>query len=114
MDGRWRRGRPRMRREDRVRRDLKRMGGEWRTTATNKSWIVLIQNVLRAKSGKKRRKKEKDDGNLGQSHPRRLYNIMPRGEQVCTVAKLTPDDRDAKRRTSVYCGQTHPRRHGCQ
>ena len=66
----------------------------------------------------------------GQTHPRRQgcqeenkcvlwpnsppTTGMPRGEQVCTVAKLTPDDRDAKRRTSVYCGQTHPRRQGCQ
>ena len=37
-----------MRWEDCVRRDLGRVGGEWRTTATDKSWKLLIENLERS------------------------------------------------------------------
>ena len=46
--GRRRRGRPRMRREDSVKRDLERVGGEWRTRAEDRrSWRLLIENAVR-------------------------------------------------------------------
>ena len=46
-----------MRWEDRVKRGLERVGEEWRTKAKNRrSWRPLIENVVRAKSGKKIRK----------------------------------------------------------
>ena len=35
-----------MRREDCVKRDLERVGGEWRTTAKDKwSWRLVIENA---------------------------------------------------------------------
>ena len=44
-----RRGRLRMRREDGVKRDLERVGGEWRTTAKDRSWRLLVENAVREK-----------------------------------------------------------------
>ena len=42
------RGTPRMRWEDWVKRDLERVGGEWRTTAKHRRrWRPLIENALR-------------------------------------------------------------------
>ena len=39
------RGKPRMCQEDGIKRDLERVAGEWRTTATNgRSWGVVIKN----------------------------------------------------------------------
>ena len=32
-----------------VKRDLERVGGEWRTTAKHISWKQLIENIVRAK-----------------------------------------------------------------
>ena len=48
--GKRRRGRPRMGWEDSIKRDLGRVGGEWRTTAEDRSsWRLLIENVVREK-----------------------------------------------------------------
>jgi len=44
--GKRTRERPTMRLEDCVKRDLGRVDGEWRTTATNRSWRLLIQNAV--------------------------------------------------------------------
>ena len=39
-----------MRREDCVKRDLEIVGGEWRTTAKDRSnWRLFIENVVREK-----------------------------------------------------------------
>ena len=48
VEGKRRRDRPRMRWEDCVKRDLERMGGEWRTTAKDRrSWRMVIENAVR-------------------------------------------------------------------
>ena len=53
MPRKWRekegKGKPRMQWEDCVKRDLERVGGEWRTTAEDRSWRLLIENVVREK-----------------------------------------------------------------
>ena len=50
VEGKRRRGRPRMRWEDWVKRDLERVGGEWRTTAKDRrSWRLVTENVVREK-----------------------------------------------------------------
>ena len=49
MEGKRRQGKPRMQWEDCVKRDLERVGGEWRTTAEDRSWRLLIENVVREK-----------------------------------------------------------------
>ena len=50
VEGKRRRGRPRMQWEDWVKRDLERVGGEWRTTARDRrSWRLLIKNAVREK-----------------------------------------------------------------
>ena len=54
-----------MRREDWVNRDLERVGGEYRTTAKDRSsWRLVIENIV---SEKKRRRN--DDRNQGQRNP---------------------------------------------
>ena len=47
VEGKRRRGRPRMRWEDCVKRDLERVGGEWRTTAKDDSCRILLENTER-------------------------------------------------------------------
>jgi len=51
MPRKWRakrrRGRPRMRWEDCVKRDLGRMGGGWRTAAKDRGWRLVIENTVR-------------------------------------------------------------------
>ena len=50
MKGNWRRGRPRTRREECVKRELEIVGGEWRTAAKDRRrWRLLIENVVREK-----------------------------------------------------------------
>ena len=68
-----------MRWEDCVKRDLERVGGEWRTTAKQKK---EFETVDRERNERKVRK-EKTTKNT-----------------TVTVANFTPDDRDAKRRTT--------------
>ena len=51
-----------------VKRDLERVGGEWRTTAKDKMrWSLLIENKEREKIAKTRRRNEQS--NHGQPHP---------------------------------------------
>ena len=69
-----------MRRQDCVKRDLERVGGEWRTTAKDRrSWRLVIQNTVREK---------------------RSEEIKGEDKMTVTVASLTPDDRDNKRGTT--------------
>ena len=50
VEGKRRRGRPKMRWADWVKRDLERVKGEWRTTTKGiSSWRMLIENSLRDK-----------------------------------------------------------------
>ena len=67
-----------MRWEDCVKRDLERVGGEWRTTAEDRSRRLLIENIVREKTKKKT-----------------MVTMV-------TMANLTPDDRDVKRRTRIF------------
>ena len=58
VKGNRRRGRPRRRWEDCVKRGVESVGGEWRTTAKDRrSWIVLIENV--GEKGEERNNEEK-------------------------------------------------------
>ena len=67
VEGKGRGRRLRMRWEDCVKRDLERMGGEWRTTVKGESCKLLIENVMR--ESEERKHETKDDGNRGQHHP---------------------------------------------
>ena len=50
VGGEKRRGRLRIPGDDCIKRDLERVGGEWRTTAIDRgSWMLLIENVVREK-----------------------------------------------------------------
>ena len=65
--------------EDSIKRDLEREGGEWRTTAKDRKKLrLLIENILR-KIWKEEMKKKMEE----------------------TMANLTPDDRDNKRRITT-------------
>ena len=56
-----------MRWEDCVKRDLERVGGEYRTTAKDRrSWRLVIEDVVRESEDKNRRK---NDSNHGQPLP---------------------------------------------
>ena len=57
----------------RLKRDLERVGGEWRT-AKDRSWRLLIREYSERKIKKK---------------------------TTVIMANFTPDDRDAKRRTTI-------------
>ena len=49
-----------MRWEECAGKDLERVAEEWRTTAKDrKSWRLVIENVVREKRGKKRRRKRR-------------------------------------------------------
>ena len=64
-----------------VKRDLERVGGEWRTTAKDRrSWRLLIENAVSEKRGEE----GKDEDNL-----------------TVTMVYPTSDDRDSKRRTRI-------------
>jgi len=53
-----RRGKPRLRWEDCVKREAKEVGGEWRTAAQDRrSWRLLTENVVRLKLKKEKTKK---------------------------------------------------------
>ena len=54
VEGKRRRGRPRMRWEDCVKGDLERVGGEWRTTGKDRSWRLLIEDIVRKEKMKKK------------------------------------------------------------
>ena len=57
VEGKRRRGRPRMRWEDSTKRDLEKVGGGRRTTAGDRSWrlLSLIENKSRRKVRRKKR-----------------------------------------------------------
>jgi len=67
--------------EDCFKRDLERLGGEWKTTAKDRSWRLLTENAVRAKWVEERKAE---------------------GKMTVTMANLTPDDRANKRRTTEY------------
>ena len=69
-----------MRWEDCVKRELERVGGKWRATAIDRSWRLMIANAVRERL----RKERKDKRNMS-----------------VTMANLTPNDRDNKRRTAA-------------
>ena len=53
-------GRPIIRWEDCVKRDLERVGGEWRTTAKDRrSWRLVMENAVRRKRGEERKTKKR-------------------------------------------------------
>ena len=63
VEGKGRRGRPRMRWEDCVKRELERVGEEWRTTAKDRrSWRLVKENVVRESEDKNRRKYDINHG----------------------------------------------------
>ena len=55
VERKWRRGIPRTRSEDCINTDLERVKGDWRTTAKDRSWRLLIDKVARKQRGKTRR-----------------------------------------------------------
>ena len=58
--GKWRRGRPRMGREDCGKRDLERVGGEQRKTAKDRrNYRLIIENIVREHRVKKQTKKRR-------------------------------------------------------
>ena len=70
-----------MRWEDYVKRDLGRVGGEWRTTAKDRSWRQLIENIVREVRKENTQKKVNGIGNLPPP-PLPPMTGPPRGEQV--------------------------------
>ena len=48
VDGKGTRGRPRSRSVDCIKTDLERVEGDWRITAKDKSWRLLIEKVAMA------------------------------------------------------------------
>ena len=79
VEGNMRRGRLIMGWEDCIKGDQERVGGEWRTTAKDGRARDLIHNIVR----KSEERKEKTKENM-----------------TVTMASLTSDDRDNKRRTT--------------
>jgi len=80
VKGNRRRGRPRRRWEDCVKRGVESVGGEWRTTGKDRrSWIVLIENV--GEKGEERNNEEKTMVTMATMITSSLTTRTTRGEQ---------------------------------
>ena len=62
-------------RQDCIKRDLEREGGEWRTTANDRSWRVLIENVVEEKMTVTIAKMTRDDGDNKRRTPRERAGV---------------------------------------
>ena len=69
VKGKRRRGRLRMWWEDYIKRDLERVGGEWRTTAKDKELETVDGECSERKVRRGKKRQRKDDSNHGQPHP---------------------------------------------